>query len=117
MIKLAKDIAVDRIENMRGGKFATTLTHFMTEAESQNVGKSFTINALPPGGSIGYHQHVGNFEVYYLLSGTATVEDNEKKRHTLNAGDAMICPDGESHSIENVGDGELSFVSVILHSR
>lgn len=117
MIKRANEIKVDRIEHMRDGKLTTTLTHFMTEAESSGIGKSFSINTLPPGGSIGYHQHVGNFEVYYLLSGEAMVEDNEKRQHRIGAGDAMICPDGESHSIENVGADELSFVSVILHSR
>lgn len=67
---------------------------------------------LPPGTSIGYHQHNATEEVYYIMSGRgrATVND-----HTwdVGAGDALPCTIGDSHGIYNNTDEDLDLFVLI----
>lgn len=101
---------------LKGGKNTTRLVHFLEEEESHGTGRFFGVSIIPPGGSIGYHTHTGDFEIYYILKGTATVNDNGTQ-DILIPGDSMICMEGESHSIENNGDSDLEYIAIILYSR
>lgn len=68
---------------------------------------------LKPGESIGAHAHIGETEIYYIISGEASVLDNGDFKK-LNAGDTAIT-DGESpHSIINDGEQELRFIGIIV---
>lgn len=66
----------------------------------------------PPGGSIGYHPHLGEEEIYYILRGEAIVNDNGDVCK-LGPGDAVLTGGGASHSIENSGKENLEFIAVI----
>ncbi len=62
---------------------------------------------LPPGTSIGYHQHNGMEEIYCVLSGTgrATVNDYT---WDVQPGDAIPCTIHDSHGIYNNSDEDLN---------
>jgi uncharacterized cupin superfamily protein len=47
-----------------------------------------------------FHSHAAQWELYFLLSGTATVRANQET-HTLRAGDVVLHPPGEAHQIRN----------------
>jgi uncharacterized cupin superfamily protein len=47
-----------------------------------------------------FHSHAAQWELYYLLSGTASVRANQET-HTLRAGDVVLHPPGEAHQIRN----------------
>ncbi len=55
---------------------------------------------LLPGTSIGYHQHNGMEEIYYVISGTGRMTVND---HTFDAqaGDAVPCTIHDSHGLYN----------------
>lgn len=67
---------------------------------------------LPPGATIGKHTHEGNSEIIYILSGTATVDD-DGVLHPLQAGDCTYCPEGHAHSLMNTGKEDLVFFAVV----
>ena len=45
---------------------------------------------LQKGCSIGYHVHNGDGEDYYVLKGTATVDDNHERTLTLKEGEHFL---------------------------
>ena len=68
---------------------------------------------LPPGTSIGYHQHNATEEVYYVLSGTGrmTVNDNT---WDVQKGDTIPCTLGDSHGLYNNSDSDLEIFVLIV---
>ena len=68
---------------------------------------------LPPGASIGYHEHVGETEYYIILSGTATVNDNGTEKQ-VRKGDVLITGNGGGHSITATGKTTCVFIAVII---
>jgi quercetin dioxygenase-like cupin family protein len=68
---------------------------------------------VPPKAAVPYHQHVGDSESYYILSGEGEYNDNGEVR-TVKAGDSTWTPDGSSHGLVNTGDGDLTFMALIV---
>jgi len=116
IIRKAKTQRTSLEPELKGGRDITRLIHFLEEDESYGTGRLFGISIIPPGGSIGYHTHVGDFEIYYILKGTAKVIDNGYE-DILLPGDSMSCREGESHSIENIGECDLEYVAIILYTN
>jgi mannose-6-phosphate isomerase-like protein (cupin superfamily) len=61
---------------------------------------------LPPGTSIGYHQHNTIEEVYYVMSGNGRMTVNDKT-WDVGAGDAVPCTLHDSHGLYNNTDENL----------
>ena len=66
-----------------------------------------------PGDELSYHEHHGETETYYILSGTGMYED-DGRAVPVEAGDVTFCKDGCGHGIKNTGKEDLSFVALIL---
>ena len=68
---------------------------------------------LPPGTSIGYHQHNATEEVYYVMSGTGrmTVNDNTWE---VKKGDAIPCTLHDSHGLYNHSNEDLEIFVLIV---
>jgi len=71
--------------------------------EKPGFGAKITIN---PGSSIGVHEHVGEEEIFYIISGKGLVNDNGTITE-VGPGDAVLTGNGASHSVEAVGDEPL----------
>lgn len=114
MIIRAQDQKVTEHTNLRDGKGSLTMKHFFTAEESWGTGRMFSVATLPSGSSIGKHAHNGEYEIYLVLEGSVNVTDNDKP-FTLNAGDCMICKDGDTHSVENASgrDAKIMFLIVL----
>lgn len=71
---------------------------------------------IPAGSALGYHEHHGNGESYFVLSGEAIYDDCGKKR-TIKAGDSTWTPDGSGHAIDNSAGAEpFVFIALIVNS-
>ena len=116
MVKRKADIIGNVQTNFKGGEGDVTMFNFLTEQEAKGAGRLFARSVLEPGCSIGSHQHDGDGEAYYILTGTALISDNGSDV-TLTAGDCQICPDGQSHSIKNVGKDTLEYIAIILYTK
>lgn len=78
-------------------------------------GRLFNRMIIAPGNSIGEHQHEGDNEIFYILSGTGTYNDNGSLVQ-IGPGDTTICSDGETHGLVNTGDVPLELIALILYS-
>ena len=67
---------------------------------------------LHPGASLGMHRHEQNSEIYYILSGPATVLIDDGEEH-LKAGEMHYCPMGHAHSLINSGNQDLVFLGIV----
>ena len=114
-MRILKDEQLVEVRNhMAGGAGSVTLNHFLSKEEAYTAGRLFAVNTLLPGCSIGYHKHTGEFEIYYILEGTAEItEDGEI--YELHEGDMMQCKDGSSHGIANKSHEPLRFLALILN--
>jgi mannose-6-phosphate isomerase-like protein (cupin superfamily) len=116
MIKKAADLRIKLEPNLKGGRDTTRIINILESEELYGTGRLFGVSIIPPGGSIGQHRHQGDFETYYILKGSARVNDNGVL-HDLGPGDMTQCKDGDFHSIENTGNIDLEYLAVILYSE
>lgn len=70
---------------------------------------------IPAGSVLGYHEHHGNGESYFVLSGEAIYDDNGVKR-TIKPGDSTWTPDGSGHGVDNSnGTAPIVFMALIVN--
>lgn len=68
---------------------------------------------VAPHSELPSHQHVGEAEVYYILSGTATYNDNGTECE-VSAGAVTFCDDGQSHGLVNNSDEPVVLIALIM---
>lgn len=105
----------DICQNRFDGKGEVILEHIVDESLISDKVVMYARVILKPGCSLGYHQHSGNSETVYVVQGTGSYSDNGTMM-TVHAGDSLFCPDGESHSIENIGTDDLILMGLVVKS-
>lgn len=100
-------------ENARGG-IGVVLQHPYLEnlvVESKLTG--FNLMVLEAGVTIGYHQHVGSEELYYILEGTPTVVDDGKEE-VIGPGTVIWTSNGHFHSLANNTNKVVKFLAFVV---
>ena len=70
---------------------------------------------VPAGSVLGYHEHHGNGESYFILSGEAIYDDNGKRR-IIRPGESTWTPDGFGHGVDNSqGKEPIVFMALIVN--
>jgi mannose-6-phosphate isomerase-like protein (cupin superfamily) len=113
MIKRNGDMEKEVREKMRGGKGEIEILHIFRKEELRGKVRLLARLRLPQGGSIGYHAHEGEEEIFYILSGSGLVNDNGQSTR-VGPGDAVLTGGGGGHAIENIGDSPLELIATIL---
>jgi mannose-6-phosphate isomerase-like protein (cupin superfamily) len=113
MIKKAETLQPVTFQNRFGGQGEVTMKHLLTGDEFHGKGRLFSHNVIFPGSSIGFHQHHGDFETYYIIKGEGVANDNGVKT-PVKAGDVVYTTNEESHSIENTGADNLELIALVL---
>ena len=101
-------------KNASGGKGEISVKYILNEEEMNGKGKMFPEVTIAPGCSLGYHEHVGNSETYYIIRGEGEYNDNGTIR-TVVPGDRTFTPSGYSHGMANNGDTDLVFMALIIY--
>lgn len=112
MIRKLNEMETEVRREMRGGKGEVTFVHAFKGDEITAPCRFCATMIIEPGSSIGTHCHEGEDEVYYILSGTGLLSDGATET-VVTAGDAVLTGNGESHSIENIGEDTLKIFAVI----
>ncbi len=99
--------------NVRGGVGSPVFCHLFTARELDGRADLLAAVTLQPGESVGVHAHTTNSELYYILAGSAMVEEDGVETE-LHAGDAEFCADGHTHGIRNHTDAPVTFLGLIL---
>lgn len=101
---------------LRGGKGDVYLYHIMGADEMMGHAMMYARVVLPPGSSIGVHEHVGNTEPYYIIRGSGIFTDADGSQVRVKAGDVCLIACGESHGMENDSDEEeMEMIALILN--
>lgn len=98
---------------MRGGDGQAVVTNILDKGEYKGNARLLGIITLEKDCSIGAHVHENEEEVFYVIEGTATYNDNGETV-ILEKGDSCVCLGGEEHSIANRNDETLKVFAVIL---
>ena len=99
--------------NMKGGCGDAHFQYIWEKnSEMKSTCRMFAKITLDPGCSIGKHDHQGEEEIFYILSGEALAYDNGETV-ILKPGDSIICRSGEEHAMSCYGDVPVEYLAVI----
>lgn len=104
---------IEKAEHVAGGAGYILKEALLSDQERGEHCKMFTRVTVPAGSELGYHEHHGETETYYILSGTGVYNDNGTEI-PAKAGDVFFCGDGSGHGLKNTGMYDLAFVALIL---
>lgn len=76
----------ERVENMCGGEGHVIIKHILGETELNGKCGLYAEVTLEPGCTLGYHEHLGESETYYILSGEGMYDDNGSSRAVKGRG-------------------------------
>ena len=69
MITTASEHQVDKVEQMAGGKGHVIIEHLLGEKELDGKCGLYAKVTIEPNCTLGFHEHHGETETYYILSG------------------------------------------------
>lgn len=102
-------------DNPCGGVGKMRIDKILGDAELADKCGLYGRVTLPPGSVLGYHEHHGNGECYFILAGEGEYDDNGTKR-MVKAGDVTWTPDGTGHGLSNAaGKEDLVFMALIVN--
>jgi mannose-6-phosphate isomerase-like protein (cupin superfamily) len=113
MTRTASEMAREVRERMRGGDGSVEILHVFRAEELRGTVRLVARLRLQAGCSIGWHVHEKEEEIFYILSGSGTVND-DGKTVSVGAGDAVLTGGGAGHAIANPGPAPLELMAVIL---
>jgi gentisate 1,2-dioxygenase len=112
LIKRKPEMERRPLEQCHGGVGAVDWTNVLSgdDLPGRHL-RFFHDDVLPPGASVGVHDHEDDEECYYILSGSG-VMTLDGERTEVGAGDIAVVFPGGSHGLENTSDGDLRFLVV-----
>lgn len=113
MITRKEECKSETREHMRGGAGEVCITHFTDRDGLYGKGRMFSKILLKPGCEVGNHDHHNEEEIFFIIKGQGTYNDNGVLS-VVKEGDITFCQDGESHGLINDTDSDLEMVALIL---
>lgn len=97
----------------RSGIETLTLSDLADFAGKTPKLRTFSLAELEVGGEVNFHIHEGEFESYYIISGSGMYNDNGNEI-PVYPGTVTFTPSGEGHGIKNTGNEKLVFIALII---
>ena len=104
-------------ENLRGGAGSVEIFHILSAEELMGHGKMFAKVVIKPHSGIGWHQHVGDTEPYYIVQGEGIFTDNDGSKIRVSSGDICTIEVGQFHSMENDTDNDLVMIALVVNEE
>ena len=91
------------------------IKHLLGKEELNDKCGLYAEVTIPVGSALGYHEHVGNSETYYVLKGHALYNDNGSIRE-IGPGEVTFTPNGFKHGVDNTkGTEDFVFMALIIN--
>ncbi len=113
MIIKKENVELNEVVKPRGGTGIIKSLSYLKSEDLHNAMQGFNVMELELNSSIGFHQHIGNEEIYFIISGKGLVQDNDKEEK-VTTGDLIYTADKNYHGLKNIGDTPLIFVAFIV---
>ena len=111
MFKASSEI--NREDYFYDGRLCGEMTHLLDKQECDGKLGFYSIFPINQGEEVEYHQHKGEWEVFYFLTGTGEVNDNGNIVQVA-PGDVIKTPTDGWHSFKNTGENIFSFLALII---
>lgn len=113
MIRKANECSEKINVAMRGGEGQVIMTSLASKEELMDKARLFSILTFKKDCGIGQHEHQGEAEYFYVISGKGHYFDDGVES-IIEKGDVTICEDGHNHGIINREDEDLVVLASIL---
>lgn len=110
----------EKKDNVFDGKGSVWFEYLVGDSELNGMCRLYAKVTIPKGSSLGYHVHMGDREVYYIMSGTGKYvsgKDGKLAESIVGAGDVTFTPEGEGHGIENTGEEDLVLMALVIYEE
>ena len=115
MVRRAQERTSAKVEHRFGADGYITVGNLTNTPEELNgKGRMFSHITVAPHSGIGYHEHDGDTEIYYVLSGKAAYNDNGTIT-TIEKGDVTFTPSGFGHGVDNKSDEPVELIALIIY--
>ena len=105
---------LEKKEGLANGRGPAEVYHIVPKEELYGHGRMYAKVVLSPGSTVGWHQHIGETEPYYILEGEGIFTDNDGSKTHVFPGDVCTILPGQWHSMENASQTEsLAFMALI----
>ena len=103
--------------NVFGGEGAILFEYLLDDEQLNNMCRLYAKVTLMPGSSLGFHEHQGESETYYILSGNGTYINTKKEETEIYPGDVTFTASGEGHGLKNTGKEKLVLMALIIYDE
>ncbi len=110
---MVRKAVFERKENVGNVQGIAEMHHVIAPEDAGGNVRMYAKAVLKPGAKIAWHQHTGETEPYFILSGHGIFTDHDKSRTEVSAGDVCLIQEGQFHSIENASEEDLAFMALI----
>ena len=110
---VGKNFKTEKASELVGGKGSALMIYHLEDSELPEKCGIFAEIVLEPGATVGYHQHVGDNELYYIIEGKGLYTENGEE-YEVDAGTRTMVYDGDFHGLDNTGEEPLKFLAVVI---
>lgn len=108
-ISLARTAKTVVQEKCHEGEGSIIFREVFVDSDFKSSIKFLHETSVQPNSTIGYHKHIGNEEVYYIVEGEGLMSvDGQEK--VVGPGDAIITYSGSMHGLKNIGKEKLKII-------
>ena len=104
------------VKGLAGGEGSAIVHHIVSKSELYGQGRMYAKVELKPHSTVGWHQHIGETEPYYILEGEGVFIDNDESRTPVVAGDVCTILPGQYHSLENASETQNLVFMALIHN-
>ncbi len=112
MLRKSEDYKIDLKEKMFDGDGTVKIEHLWNADEIKANNRIVARLTIQPQESIGFHEHIDEEEIIYVISGQAETNDNGMVK-IVNPGDSTMTPAGKKHSMKCISKEPLVILIVI----
>ncbi|MDV2582176.1 cupin domain-containing protein [Alkalibacillus haloalkaliphilus] len=105
------------IEKPHGGVGAIEITRVLSSEDTLGHVSLLAKVTVHPNSTIGYHQHIGEAEAYYLLKGKGYFINAKEERVPVQSGDVCTIEVGQSHGLENPYDESIEMIALVYPEK